>query len=437
MGHSLNLHGVQYRIARRGAELLEIGGRLVYSTCSLNPVENEAVLHRLIKDSEGALELVDAKSFVPGLKYATGISYWELSDKECKGFYKTFDEVPQEYHTIIRPQMFPPSKDDAPKFRLDKCLRILPHFQNTGGFFVAALTKKRNLPWEKSPKEPATVEENNENSETTPDENQGKVEEKRVPWGPQRKKRRIYGYKEDPFVFFTDDEPVWKEMKTFFEIDETKLSTFKSTQMLTRTATGKKKNIYFCSDAVKQLVLANEDNIKIINTGVKAFARCDHRNMSCGFRIANEGLDAIGQVIGGNRRIQVTKSDMIHLLENTSPTKPPNIEAMSDSLVERMQAIESGSCLLVYKDDDGFEITVVGWKGAKTIRAYIDLNDSIHILRLLGADVSKFEKNKFQKQNEESTTKDDGEAGVEATAENEDGDDDESEQDATMISVEN
>lgn len=39
--HALNLHGVQYRIARRGAELLDIGGRLVYSTCSLNPVENE------------------------------------------------------------------------------------------------------------------------------------------------------------------------------------------------------------------------------------------------------------------------------------------------------------------------------------------------------------------------------------------------------------
>lgn len=39
--HALNLHGVQYRIARRGAELLDVGGRLVYSTCSLNPVENE------------------------------------------------------------------------------------------------------------------------------------------------------------------------------------------------------------------------------------------------------------------------------------------------------------------------------------------------------------------------------------------------------------
>lgn len=72
-GHALNLHGIQYRIARRGAELLDVGGRLVYSTCSLNPIENEAVLHRLIKDAEGALELTDVSASLPGLKFARGI----------------------------------------------------------------------------------------------------------------------------------------------------------------------------------------------------------------------------------------------------------------------------------------------------------------------------------------------------------------------------
>lgn len=438
LGHSLNQHGVQYRIARRGAELLKIGGRLVYSTCSLNPVENEAVLHRLLKDSEGALELVDATSFVPGLKYSPGISYWELSDKECKVFYKDFDEVPSEYHTIIRPQMFPPSKEDAPKYGLDKCLRILPHFQNTGGFFVAALTKTRNLPWEKTQKEPTTAVENDENNQI-PTDQQGNVEEKRVPWGPQRKKRRIYGYKEDPFVFFTEEEPIWQEMKNFFSIDVKKLDTFKPTQLLTRTVTGKKKNIYFCSDAVKKLVLANEDNIKIINTGVKVFARCDHRNMQCGFRIANEGLDAIGQVIGESRRIEVTKNDMIYLLENTSPVNPPDVATMSEAVQERMKVLESGSCLLVYKHDEGFTITVVGWKGAKSIRAYIELNDSIHILRLLGADVTKFEKNKFQKQTEEATAKDGEDNGlVEGNDEDEVAVEEvEEDEDTSMISQEN
>ena len=38
------LHPTQLAIALRGAELLRVGGTMVYSTCSLNPVEDEAVV---------------------------------------------------------------------------------------------------------------------------------------------------------------------------------------------------------------------------------------------------------------------------------------------------------------------------------------------------------------------------------------------------------
>jgi len=44
---------IQYRILKRGLELLNIGGRLVYSTCSFNPIENEAVVQRVLSEFEG------------------------------------------------------------------------------------------------------------------------------------------------------------------------------------------------------------------------------------------------------------------------------------------------------------------------------------------------------------------------------------------------
>jgi multisite-specific tRNA:(cytosine-C5)-methyltransferase len=40
----VHLHEVQAGILTRSLELLASGGRLVYSTCSLNPLENEAVM---------------------------------------------------------------------------------------------------------------------------------------------------------------------------------------------------------------------------------------------------------------------------------------------------------------------------------------------------------------------------------------------------------
>ena len=44
---------LQVRLLKRGLELLEAGGRIVYSTCSLNPVEDEAVLSAILAQMMG------------------------------------------------------------------------------------------------------------------------------------------------------------------------------------------------------------------------------------------------------------------------------------------------------------------------------------------------------------------------------------------------
>lgn len=72
---------IQYRVLRRGCELLALGGRLVYSTCSFNPVENEAVIHRLLQEVGDAMKLIDVVDLLPGLKFHKGTKIWHAYQK--------------------------------------------------------------------------------------------------------------------------------------------------------------------------------------------------------------------------------------------------------------------------------------------------------------------------------------------------------------------
>eukprot|EP00392_Amoebophrya_sp_AT5.2_P018164 g18635.t1 len=53
------LHGVQLELLENAFALLEEGGLVAYSTCSLNPVENEAVVQAFLEKHEEQIELLD------------------------------------------------------------------------------------------------------------------------------------------------------------------------------------------------------------------------------------------------------------------------------------------------------------------------------------------------------------------------------------------
>lgn len=94
------LHPLQLAIALRGAQLTKVGGYLCYSTCSMNPIENEAVVAELLRSSEGSLELVERRSQLPGLIARSGLYTWKnlaeiKSNKEMKGYQKKNNEKMQ------------------------------------------------------------------------------------------------------------------------------------------------------------------------------------------------------------------------------------------------------------------------------------------------------------------------------------------------------
>jgi 16S rRNA C967 or C1407 C5-methylase (RsmB/RsmF family) len=154
---ALELHSIQLQIAKASIAMLKPGGRFCYSTCSINPMEDEAVVSALLQEFRGAIELVNTRKegLLPNLKSRPGLSHWSVSPETFVLGEEDEEERKESLKRMpaIIASMHPPSPEDAEWMHLDRCHRILPHDIDGGGFFVAlfemkeesALTKVKEL----------------------------------------------------------------------------------------------------------------------------------------------------------------------------------------------------------------------------------------------------------------------------------------------------
>lgn len=112
-----------------------------------------------MKETEGTVSLVDASALVPGLKFKKGLHTWKLANKACTEFYSKVEDVPENMVSTMRDYMFPPTAEEAKEMHLERCMRVLPHMQDTGGFFVAVMEKTALCPWESKKKNEKEGEE--------------------------------------------------------------------------------------------------------------------------------------------------------------------------------------------------------------------------------------------------------------------------------------
>ena len=147
---SRTLFRLQVEITQRGASLLRPGGELVYSTCSLDPCENEAVVAQLLRKLP-YLELIDIdESRLAGMKLRPGLTDWDALDEQAQPIPRG-DEVART--TFLQPAHMSPAArlhwsealdeeiDESVELHIQtelaKCRRLIHHDNDTGGFFVA------------------------------------------------------------------------------------------------------------------------------------------------------------------------------------------------------------------------------------------------------------------------------------------------------------
>ncbi|CAN7068295.1 unnamed protein product [Brassica oleracea var. botrytis] len=344
-GSGNGLHSLQVVIAMRGLSLLKVGGRMVYSTCSMNPIEDEAVVAQILRRCGGSVELVDVSDKLPELIRRPGLKKWKVHDRG--GWYRSYKDVPKVQRDGVLRSMFPSGKSDKDSttgeiasdesaeevcnLPLERCVRIVPHDQNTGGFFIAVLHKVSSLPdfQEKrrytrgrNSSEKTSYEEVSDTVITTqPEENKEEIvleeeaasdnglklekettsKEGTVELGkevPPPVKGKWKGL--DPVVFLRD-ETVIDGIKRFYGINDESfpLNGHLVTRNSDTSTKGNVKRIYYVSRSVKdvlELNLAVGEKIKVASVGLKMFEKQSARECeagSCSFRITSEGLHVI------------------------------------------------------------------------------------------------------------------------------------------------
>ena len=110
----------------------------------------------------------------------------------------------------------------------------------------------------------------------------------------------------------------------------------------------KKNNLYFASHLVRDIMDNNtEGKVKIINTGIKAFTKCENKGATCPYRLAQEGSLMTIPLMGA-RTLRVTLKDLQVLLQVSDTEMPPALNEMDVATQEQMEKLATGCIALLY-----------------------------------------------------------------------------------------
>jgi 16S rRNA C967 or C1407 C5-methylase (RsmB/RsmF family) len=70
-----NLATRQYSLLAGALLAVKLGGRIVYSTCSINPDENDGVIHKLLKKKKDQVKLIPQETYSVGEKTEYGVAF--------------------------------------------------------------------------------------------------------------------------------------------------------------------------------------------------------------------------------------------------------------------------------------------------------------------------------------------------------------------------
>lgn len=382
VGNGLGLHSLQVNILNRGLQLLKPGGRLVYSTCSMSPIENEAVVAEALRKWGSAVSLKDCSDQLPGLKRRSGVSSWEVYGKDMTVKEKGDESVPST--------AFPPSEEEVKLFNLDRCIRVYPHLQNTGGFFITVFEKQPDT--KKGLKRTST--------ETESEEKKPKVEET----APVKKQKAPRTANEEPFVFLDPSNDQLKRCWEFYGIND----KFPKDTALVRNAMGEPcRLIYYASPTIAKILKIEEQKLKLVHAGIKMFTTQRNDSSNCPWRVQSESLHTLKNYLGDSRHLSCN-TEMLKILLLEAFLKIDNLRetGLDEEFCKKLEEISEGCVFLTVKREGHEDCLFPLWKGRANVNLMVNKHDTQELLmRLFDIATSAKDEGKEKKHQKEMESK--------------------------------
>jgi tRNA (cytosine34-C5)-methyltransferase len=230
---SASISALQYKILERSLQQLSDDGILVYSTCSMNPIENEYVINKALETNEYELHLNSSR-----IRY---FGEQESSEEALK-------------RVIVRKGItkFKYENYEFNNKELEKCIRILPQDQNTGGFFIAALKRKV----------PRAIKEHkhSENIKNANISKSGHVSESAIEVDP------LNPLNSTNASFVTVPKSLYEPIVEYYNAKHLRHNYISTNRQC--------KTMYGVSDLAYE-VLCKNPRLKVVYAGIKAFVRTD------------------------------------------------------------------------------------------------------------------------------------------------------------------
>ena len=389
----LENHFIQRKILDNAIRQCKNDGYIIYSTCAINPIENEAVVCYIMDKYKDEIELINCSKKLRDMKikFREGLIKWKVCvdiDKDNNYIWKEkFNEVKNDRKGLIKESMFHDIytyKNNHPtalfKFtdplNLRNCIRIYSHDNNSDCFFIAVIHKKNNFSNENhinnnhysiplNENKMKTIGEDledfidflgledDEKNNINNNKNEIKLEEKEK----QKNSEEDLIFKK--YVKISNYPESYNDLMKYFKFKNGLLF-----RHLFCKRESSQKIFLFSKKLSEMITIFTKMNINIIRSGLVVFKKEREKSIKMMYRVTHYGAILMADYFGG-QIIELDRPNLIKMLFDSDDLSIP-FDKIPEEEKKKIDECESGCIILMY---DAF--ILVSRKGKGTLHLMI------------------------------------------------------------------